>query len=290
VSGENKIYDCIIIGAGPSGVQAALYLIRANKSVVVFHSYELGALNNAEWVENFYAQGKIKGKQLYKKGIEELKKFGASVLDFKVTKISQNFDSKTFIVGNVDKSFETKSIIIAFGKENKKSNYIINATEKVSYCATCDGFFYKNKNVALVGNKELAYEEYNHLVKIVKEVTILTNSNNLCSKFSKDTSINKKKILEINNTNNGLIKIIFEDGTSLYFDGVFIAEGDYSINSLGAELGVVTKNQFINVDENMQTNISGVFACGDAIGGIFQVAKAVNDGMKAGMSVIKFLN
>jgi len=69
VSGENKIYDCIIIGAGPSGVQAALYLIRANKSVVVFHSYELGALNNAEWVENFYAKGKIKGKQLYKKGM-----------------------------------------------------------------------------------------------------------------------------------------------------------------------------------------------------------------------------
>lgn len=285
------IYDTVIIGAGPSGVQAGLYLLRANKKVLFFHDYSQGSLVKAEKIGNLYAQGEVSGIDLYNKGIKDVKKLGADIIESLVTFVEYDYENQLFVVCDNNVKVKAKTIILAIGKQiiaNPK--YKINTNEKISYCATCDGFFYRNKKVALIGNSEYTFAEYNHLLNVTSDITILTNEDVVCDELKNVSRVITKNISSINLDKNKNIKIIFKDRTSQIFDGVFIAEGHFGLNALASTLGVYSENGFIIVNEKMGTNVQGVFACGDAIGGTFQISKAMNDGMITGLSVISYLN
>lgn len=288
---KNKIYDAIIIGAGPSGAQAALYLARANKKVLVFYSKEKGSLTYANEIENFYAQDKIKGVDLYKKGIKELNKFDIELINTLVTNITINYEDNTFTVGDNNQWFTAKALILALGKEKIAENFKIEAKSGVSYCAVCDGFFYKRKRLALIGSTEFAVTEFRILKNITQDITILTNSQKCVMELENYAIKCEKSISKIKNTPSNKVLVEFLDNTALEFDGVFIAEGDMGVSSISKQLGIETsQGNYIKVDDKMRTNINGIYACGDVIGGTAQIAKAVNDGMKTALSVINYLN
>ena len=285
------IYDTIIIGAGPSGVQAGIYLLRANKKVLFFHAPNIGALQSAGVIENFYGQTKISGKELYDIGISSVKNLGAQIKESLVTYIEYDFENELYIVCDNNIKVKAKTLILAMGKQiQNKSSYKLNATEKISYCATCDGFFYRNKKLAIIGNSEYTLSEYNHLLNVASDITLITNNVEISSELKDIKNVINKEIVSINQTKDNNVKITFKDKSSEIFEGVFIAEGHFGTSALSSTLGVYSENGFIVVNEKMSTNVKGVYACGDIIGGTFQIAKATCDGMATGLSVISYLN
>ncbi len=289
---NQKIYDVIIIGAGPAGVQAGLYLVRANKSVLVLHTPDIGSLGNAKTIENFYGVGAIDGKSLMGIGVDQLKKLGANVKECVVSSVAIDYETNDVVVSSAENRFMSKSLILAMGKAiEKKGEFELPEASGVSFCALCDGYFYRGKKVAVLGDKEYAFAEFEHLLNVTDDITLLTNAKSSKKLPKTITKINNNKILGIKKGKKRLIEVCFADGSHEEFDGLFVAEGDFDNNAISKILGIVIDSQgHVKVDDNMMTNVEGVFACGDMIGAPYQIAKAVADGMKAGLSVINFLN
>lgn len=271
-----------IIGAGPAGVSCALYVARANIPVIVFTNHKSSLLKSKK-IENYYGTGKISGQELYYKGIEDLKKLNVPIYEEEVLNIIWQED---FTIETNKNTYSANSIVLATGASKKAPNIpnLNNLEGKgVSYCATCDGFFFKDKNVAVIGNEDFALHELNYLKNIVKEVILLTNGKDVTC----DSSITKIKtpITEILGENK-VEGVLFEDGSSLQVDGIFIANNYPDSNILAKKVGILSINGEINVNNSMETNIPNIFACGDAIGGTKQIAKAVNDGMQVAFKII----
>jgi len=281
------MYDAIIVGAGPAGISSGLYLKRANKNVLILY-YGGSSLENAELINNYYGFEKgISGKELYENGIKQAKNIGIELKNEEVLDIEKQ---ENFIVKTESYVYECKTVILATGSKNLKPNIKgINDFEGkgISYCTLCDGFFYKGKNVVVIGDGKFAVSEAENLKNIVNNVKILTNGNEI--EFSgKIESINKK-IKEIKG-NFKVEKIEFDDGTSLDVDGIFIAFGKAGSIDFAKRMGVTTLKDNIVVDENMKTNIKGLYFCGDSTGRLLQVCKAVYEGAKAAISAVNFLN
>ena len=154
----------------------------------------------------------------------------------------------------------------------------------ISYCAICDAFFYRDKDVVILGNGSYAVSEADVLSKTSKSVTILTNNREMTSTTTID--VNTNKISEISKENDKF-KIVFDNNEIMYSDGMFIAEGIAGASALAKKIGAKTENNKIIVNENMKTNIPGLYAIGDCIGGILQISKAVYDGTVAALNIIK---
>ena len=152
----------------------------------------------------------------------------------------------------------------------------------------CDGFLYKDKNVVVIGEGDYALSEADALSRVTNNVTMLTNGREIRSE-NEDISFIDKRIASFEENDGRIESINFDDNSKINIDGVFLAEGTASSNDLAKKLGVEIENNNIKVDENMKTNILGVFACGDCTGGLKQISKAVYEGMKAGISAIDFL-
>ena len=145
--------------------------------------------------------------------------------------------------------------------------------------------FYKNKNVAVLGNGYYAIEEIDNLSNVTSNITMLTNGKNAIEN-RKDIEINTKKIKEFDGEKN-IEKIVFEDGTSKNIDGVFIAEGTASSVDFAKKIGAKIIEDYIVVNDKMETNVPNIYACGDCTGGILQISKAVYQGTVAGLEIIK---
>lgn len=281
------LYDVIIIGSGPAGISAALYARRANLKVLIV-SKGMSTLKKVEKIENYYGLEKpINGEELEKRGIQQAKDLGVEIINDEVINIS--FDSN-YTVETVNSSFECKKVIIATGSSRKSPN--IKGVKEfegkgISYCAICDGYFFRNKNVAVLGSKEYALHEAEELKNVTDNVKILTNGEQLVENRSSVTDINNKQIKEFRG-NTKLEEVEFSDNSTEKIDGLFIAIGTASASDLAKKLGVLLdeKNN-IMVDKDMQTNINGVFACGDCTGGTLQISKAVYEGMIAALCAIK---
>ena len=279
--------DLIIVGAGPAGISAGLYAKRANTDVLILYNGESN-LEKAEKIDNYYGfKNGISGKDLYETGIKQAQNIGIKVKKEEVIHIEQS--SNGFEITTTENSYESKALIIATG--NKKIRPNIKGIQEfegkgVSYCAICDGFFYRNKNVVVIGNGEYAINEANVLKNIANDVKILTDG----LEMLQDTSIevSKDKIREIK---GGLRvqEVIFEDNSTIEVDGVFVALGEAGGADFAKKIGVLTNNDNIVVDEKMQTNVKGLFACGNANGGLLQVSKAVYEGAVAGLSASNYL-
>lgn len=181
-----------------------------------------------------------------------------------------------------------------FATGNKKNKPQIRGIEKfegkgVSYCAICDGFFYRNRSVAVLGSGNYAIAETNELINITDKITILTDGE-LAPEFRGDENVNidTKKVKEIHG-NEKVEKIEFEDGSWIKVDGVFIAQGVAGSSEFAKKLGVITNKDKIVVNNNMETNIKGLYACGDCTGGLLQIAKSVHEGAIAGLQTIKYI-
>lgn len=283
------MYDVIIIGAGPAGISASLYLIRAKKSILVI-SKDNSSLKKAEKIDNYYGLESLTGKELFDRGIKQAKELGVNIVKEEVISIDFE-DIGKFKVITENKEYISKNVIIATGTSRKTPNVkgIKEYEGKgVSYCAICDAFFYKNKDVAVIGSGNYAIHEAKTLKDVVNSVSILTNGEQVVQNRDESLQnfdINEKRIKEVRGFNK-VEEIDFDDNTSKKVSGVFIAMGTASADDLAKKIGVVLKNNSIQVDENMQTNIKGIYACGDCTGGLLQINKAVYEGAKAALHII----
>ena len=280
------MYDVIIIGSGPAGITAGIYLKRAKKNVLII-SKGVGALEKAEKIENYYGVESISGKELYNIGIKQAKNLDIEIQNDEVTNIS--FD-KNFIVTTANNEYESKYVIIATGTSRRTPN--IKGIKEfegkgVSYCAICDAFFYRNKDVAVIGNGNYAIHEANHLKTVANSVTILTNGKEMVeNRSASEFEIEETPIREFRGT-NVIEEVEFDNNNTKKINGVFIAIGTASSTDLAKKIGAVVKDNNIVVDENMKTTVEGLYACGDCTGGVLQVSKAVYDGTKAALAIIK---
>ncbi len=179
------MYDVIIVGAGPAGISASLYTTRGKFKTLVIYK-EKSALEKTPKIENYYGFiNGINGQDLYKTGIEQAKNIGTELIEEEVTNIqidfietAENSKEQIFKVKTLNNEFISKAVILATGNKKNKPN--IDKIEEyegkgISYCAICDGFFYRNKDVAVIGNGEYAISEANDLKNLVKSIKILTN-------------------------------------------------------------------------------------------------------------------
>lgn len=282
-------YDVAIIGKGPAGLSAGIYLARANKKVVI-----IGKANKIYKkdviINNYFGTGQITGFDLMKKGEGQAKDFGIDIIDGLVTKLS-GADGAFELVAE-GKNYSAKKIIIATGSAAAKKE-IINQDDfvgrGVSFCVPCDGFFFKGKKVGVVGNAEFALDEAVELLNYTKDVTLLSNGKSLA--FGKNLLDDKgikfddSKIEKI--IGDKKVGAILTNNGEKSFDGLFIASGNADSNDLAKMVGIIVEEGKIVVDSSMMTNIAGIYAAGDCTKGVGQIATAVSKGAVAGMAVSK---
>lgn len=298
-------YDLIIIGAGPAGISASLYAKRANLNVAVIYSGE-SQLDKAHKIDNYYGfpEG-ITGPDLYKNGIQQAKNLDIEVIEAEVTHIEMLAPppQTQYSVKAGDKELTAPAIILATG--NKKLRPAIEGIidfegKGVSYCAVCDGFFYRKKNVAVIGNGTFAVAEASHLAHIAESVTILTDGKDDAevkaaveadSSISAKIKIDSRKVTKVipNEENTKVGGVTFADGETLSLDGVFVALGSAGAADFAKKLGLMLKGDSIAANEKMATNAPGIFSCGNANGGLLQVCKAVYEGGIAGLSAVDYI-
>ena len=284
------MYDVIIIGAGPAGISAGLYTKRANLNVLIIYKEKAG-LEKANLIENYYGFEKgITGTELYQTGIKQAKHLGIDIKKEEVINVQIKENGEYKIITE-NQSYDSKAVIFATG--NKKNVPKIKGIKEfegkgVSYCAVCDGFFYKNKYISVLGNGKYAISETNELINIAKSITILTNGEKAPEIRADNVKIDTRKVREVRGENK-IQEIEFEDNSKIKTDGLFIALGIAGSSEFAKKLGIMTNKDKIIVNENMETNIPGIYAAGDCTGGLLQVSKAVYEGTKAGLQAIKYL-
>ena len=286
-------YDVIIIGKGPAGISAALYTVRANLKTLIL-GIDSSVLKKADKIENYYGfETPVDGKYLLEQGVLQAKRIGTTIIEEEVISIEKEDDFKVVTSENV---FYSKAVLMATGQSLAKvdiKNIKQYEGKGVSYCTTCDGFFYRGKKVGVLGYKDFAIHEAQELQPFTKDITIYTNGKNLeiselQKKYVKDYKINDKKISKIFGE-EFFEGVLFEDGTKEAFDGIFVAYDSASSVNFALKLGVMTKNNSIIVDSEQKTNIDGLFAAGDCTAAFKQISVAVGQGAVAGRSVIEYV-
>ena len=279
------IYDTIVIGRGPAGISLAIYLKRFNYNPLVI-AYSDGALGDAHYIDNYYGLSHIKGSELVEAGVKQAKELQIDMVDAEVTSV-EVLDH--IYVTTTNGNFEAKTLFLAMGK--KKSGLKIPTAHSfdgsgVSYCAICDGFFFKGKKIGLVGAGAYMESEYNVLKRFSNDITIFTEGEDI---NISNVKIVKDKITELCGSDK--LEYVQTIGEKYNIDGLFIALGTQSGASLASHLGLATDEKgYLIVDKNYMTNINHIYAGGDIIGGLLQVSKAVSDGANAAISIKKDLD
>jgi len=280
--------NVIVVGSGPAGVSAALYTQRANMTTTVI-SNNSGALLKADKIENYYGfSNVISGMELYKNGIEGAKKLGVNFVDGEV--VSLSFDGK-FTVKTADNSYVADSVILATGT-SRLAPAIKGLKDfegrGVSYCAICDGFFFRNRAVGVLGSGEYALNEVNELKNVTENIMVFTNGEKPTVEFPENVKVFTEKITCLKGEML-LNAVEFESGEEVSLNGLFVAYKTAGSTALAKKVGAMTDGNKIVVNENMETNVKGLYAAGDCTGGLLQIAKAVYEGAKAGTQVVKYL-
>ncbi|WP_416201241.1 MAG: Thioredoxin reductase [Thermocaproicibacter melissae] len=278
--------DVIILGLGPAGISAALYTARAGLDTLIL-GRENGALSKTDKVENYYGfENPISGHELLQNGVAQARRVGASIIEEDVVGIT--YDGE-FTVSTAAQEYRAPYLVLATGTQ-RRTPKLTGLKEfegrGVSYCAVCDAFFYRKKNVAVLGAGEYALHEAKELLPLAASVTILTDGAEPETEFPPEMTVETRK-LDALFGDSVLRGVRFADGTELAEDGVFVALGVAGSIDFARKLGVETNGTAIVVDEQRQTNLPGLYAAGDCIGGLLQISKAVCDGAIAGTSIVK---
>lgn len=292
-----NILDLIIVGAGPAGVTAAIYAKRSNINFKIFEKEMVGGnVVNAFEIENYPGVGKLMGSDLAIKFIGDLDALGIDVNYEAITKIEKN-DDIFKVTTSENEIYYAKKVLLALGTKARKlgvSNEDQLLGRGISYCATCDGSFYKGKDVLVVGGGNSALTEALYLSKIVNKIYLITRHELKGDKKEiqkiKETPnikvIEFKTVKEVegNNFVTG-VKIIdtnTNEESSLKVDGIFVYIGQLPPTNIVSDFGVLNKNGFIEVDEHYETKIKGLFAVGDCINKVVrQIVTATGDAATA---------
>lgn len=299
-------YDVIIIGAGPAGMTAALYAARANLNTLLLErGIPGGQMNNTAEVENYPGFDSILGPDLALKMYDGINQFGVEHGYGNVVEVKDHQDYKEVITD--DASYEAKVVIIATGCEHRNLEVPGEAEYSgrgVSYCAVCDGAFFRNKKLIVVGGGDSAVEEAIYLTQFADEVKIVHRRDALrAQKIIQDRAFANEKIsfiwdsvveeikgddqkvtaVKIKNVKTGET---YEEAA----DGVFIYVGLVPLTQAFTSLGITDDAGWILTDERMQTKIPGILACGDARQKhLRQITTAVGDGGIAGQQAYQFI-
>ncbi|MBG9790190.1 MULTISPECIES: thioredoxin-disulfide reductase [Brevibacillus] len=291
---DQKIYDVIIAGAGPAGMTAAVYTSRANMSTLMLErGIPGGQMANTEDIENFPGFTSILGPDLSNKMFEHAQKFGAEYQYGDIKEIRDDNPYKIVVVG--DKEYKAKSIIVATGAEHRllgapgEKEY---SGRGVSYCAVCDGAFFRNKELVVVGGGDSAVEEAIFLTRFATKVTIIHRRDEFrAQKIIQKRAFENEKIHVIWDTvvkeirgDNVVTGVLLEnvktgEQTEYPTNGVFIYVGMDPLTEAVKNLGITNEGGYIPTDELMRTNVEGVFAAGDVREKLLrQVVTATGDG------------
>lgn len=280
--------NIVIIGSGPAGVSAALYAARAGVETTVLTKGP-GALDRAELIQNYYGFAEpISGAELERRGIEGAKALGVQFVTTEAVGLTY-MDKLT--VETLAGDFPADVVILATGA-SRAAPHIPGLAglegHGVSYCATCDAFFYRGRDVAVLGSGEYALHEVQALLPVVKSVTLLTNGSPLTASFPPEVTVCPEKVNAILGEER-VSGVELSGGKTVALSGVFVALGVAGSTALARKLGAEVDGNRILVDEHMQTTLPGLYAAGDCTGGLLQVAKAVYEGALAGTEAAKAL-
>lgn len=281
--------DVLIIGYGPAGISASLYALRAGLSVTLVGK-DGGALEKAHAIQNYYGlERPLTGAELFQVGKKQALDLGAEIVDDELTDLM--FNGTDFQAQGLKGEYHGKTCIMATGSARKKQPLAGMAEMEghgVSYCAVCDAFFYRGKNVAVLGSGEYALHEASELLQVVQGVTLLTNGAPLTASFPDTIKVENRKLAGL--VGEGSFKgVRFDDGSESSFDGLFVAMGSANATDLALKAGAAFENGKLVLDADLQTTVPGLYAAGDCTGGILQVSVAVGEGAVAGMAAIKYL-
>ena len=280
--------NIVIIGSGPAGVSAALYTARAGVDTTILTKGP-GALDRAELIQNYYGFAEpISGAELERRGLEGAKALGVQVVATEAVGLTYT-DKLT--VETLAGDFPADAVILATGASRaapKIPGLVGLEGHGVSYCATCDAFFYRGKDVAVLGSGEYALHEVQALLPVVHSVTLLTNGAPLTANFPPEVAVYPEKIDAILGEER-VTGVQLNGGRAVAFSGVFVALGVAGSTALARKLGAEVDGNRIVVDDHMQTTLPGLYAAGDCTGGLLQVAKAVYEGALAGTEAAKAL-
>jgi len=305
--------EVAIIGCGPGGLSAAIYTSRAQLKTIVFGDYKKSNLYKSHIIANYLGFPEpVTGPFLAEKGVEHAKNFGTEIVTSEIVHLSVNEDGTFLLKDDKKQHYTAKAVIIATGQSYALSG-IKNEKELtgkgVSYCVVCDGFFFRNKNVVVIGNSNYAGEEALQLLNYTKNITVLSHGKefDFTDEIKKDLEANNitlqktVRIKEITSKNpghviNGVLtpdakaeKLILTDGGEIETHGVFMAVGVAGATAFAKKLGLEMDNNYIKADHGGKTNIPGIFAAGDCTGSPAQMATSVGNGCNAALSAIKLL-
>ena len=299
------MYDTIIIGAGPAGMTAALYAARSNLKVALIEGgLPGGQMNNTSDIENYPGYANISGPELAEKMFEPLENLGVEHLYGFVETIEDHGDVKKVITD--DEEFETRTVIVATGSKHRllgvPGEEELNS-RGVSYCAVCDGAFFRDQDLLVVGGGDSAVEEAIFLTQFAKSVTIVHRRDELrAQKVLQDRAFANEKINFIWDSvvkeikgENRVESVVIENVktnqvTEHAFGGVFIYVGLDPVSEFTKDLQIQDESGWIVTDDHMKTSVAGVFAVGDVRQkDLRQVTTAVGDGAIAGQEAYKYI-
>lgn len=302
---EKMIYDMIIIGGGPAGVTSAIYGLRANKKVLILEKEVIGGkIVSSPLIENYPGIEEVKGAQLSEKLYQQVLNFGGEIKIEEVVEIKPKGKIKEVITPN--KKYEAYTIILATGTKYKKLG--LDKEEDligkgISFCAVCDGFFYKNKTVAVIGGGNTAVANALELTNVCKKVYIIQMLEKLTAEPILINQLEQKENIEIlyqtkvekikgEEKVTGIEMIREGVKEELAVDGIFIAIGQIPETQM-RENGDIKKDQskYIEVNQDYMTNQEGIYAAGDCVSKkVRQLTTAINDGTIAALSAIEYIN
>ena len=299
------LYDIIIVGAGPAELTAAIYARRANKKVLVLEAKTYGGqIINTLDIENYPVEEHISGFDFATKLYNQAKNLGTEILFEKVVDLNNLGKEKEVIT--TKNIYKTKAIILATGSENRKlglSNEDELVGKGLSYCATCDGAFYKKKKVAVVGGGNTALDDALYLSNIVEKVYLIHRRDEFRGAESTINKLKEKDNVEFIYNSNitklnasdrlESIEINNKDGsiTSIEVSGLFVAIGRIPENQNFAKIINLDESGYIPAGENCHTNVDGIFVAGDnRAKEVRQLVTATSDGAVAATEAIKYIN
>lgn len=302
---EENIYDVVIVGAGPAGMTAAVYASRANlKTVMLERGVPGGQMANTEDVENFPGFDFITGPELSSKMFEHAQKFGAEYKYGDLQTVEDHGNYK--LLKTSSEEFKTKTVIIATGAEYKKIGVPgeeLLTGRGVSYCAVCDGAFFKERELVVIGGGDSAVEEGVYLTKFASKVTIVHRRAELrAQKILQERAFKNEKIefiwdTELQSINGegkvGSVTLLDKNTGNTYdydTDGVFVYIGMLPLTKPFKDLGVLNELNYVETNREMETSVPGIFAAGDVIDKTLrQIVTATGDGSIAAENAQKYI-
>ncbi len=280
--------DVLVVGGGPAGVSAAIYLKRYRKDASIVMK-DRGTLGTAGTIENYYGFPEpIDAADLFDLGIKQAKNMDIPVYEEEVLNIESSL-SGDFTVKTTEGNHKARAVLLATGSNRARlriEGFNTYEGKGISHCAVCDGFIYRDKQIGIVGSEKYMAEEFDVLKNFSDKITVFTNGDELAVDVDAETIVGEP-LTKI--TGDEKIRAVHTEKGSHDVDALFIATGTPSATDFALKMGAFVEKNHIVVDDDFMTNIPGLFAAGDCIGGWLQISKAVYDGGMAATAINKYL-